>query len=406
MEKRPRFYSPVSFSNEMNSLPKSIKLISLVMFLYSLGWGIVTPFLPMYYQSIFGSYTKVGIVTALLPIFAILLDIPMGIIANSVSKRRMMQVALLLYMPFSSFFLSLKSLVDFTLFRMYHAAAATSLWISAESYTRYHSPPWKARLSISLYDAAGTLSLIIGPVIGGLLFGIYGFKLLYAISVFAGFALLLSFFMPDHDPHSKLSKTVSGMLHWRKLKDLYHELLNNKPLLKINFFMFFFRFCISFIAMLLPLFLKELGASYFKIGIIFSLFYLPLVFEPFFAMFASQKYTLKIGFFFSGVLFLLLFLNTDLTSVFIYSLLLALCFAAIIPSIQGRITNLMPKDKIGDFTGFGFVFADLSGALGPLIAGIIADALGIKFVFLIGAVITVFLGVLTLTRGYKDALFE
>ncbi len=364
------------------------------------------PFLPMYYQSIFGSYTKVGLVTALLPLFAVLLDIPMGAIINSASKRRVMQIALLLYIPFSSFYLSLTSLAGFTLFKIYHAAAATSLWISAESYTRYHSPPWKATLAISLYDAAGTLSLIIGPVIGGLFFGIYGFNLLYAISIFSGFALLLSFFMPDHDPHSKLSKAVTNLAHWEKLKDLFHELKSNKPLLKINVFMFFFRFCIAFIAMLLPLFLKDLGASYFKIGVIFSLFYLPLVFEPFFAMFANQKYTLKFGFFFSAILFIFLFANNDLNSVFIYSLLLALCFAAIIPSIQGRITNLMPKDKIGDFTGFGFAFADLSGALGPLVAGITADMLGIKYVFLIGAIITLILGILTWVKSFEKALFE
>ncbi len=406
MEKRPRLFTPVSFSKEMKSLPKSIKMVSLVLFIYSLGWGIISPFIPIYYQSLFGSYTKVGFVTALLPIFAMLLDIPIGSIVNSVSKRRIMQFALLLYLPFSYFFLSFRSLLAFSAFRFYHAFSATSFWISAESYTRYHSPPWKATLSISLYDAAGTLALILGPIIGGILFSELGFNLFYSVSIFAALALLLSFFMPDHDPNKGIKKAFTNLMHWQKFKDLVNEFMTNSPLVKVNAFLFFFRLCFSFLAMLLPLFLKELGASYFKIGIVFSLFYLPLVFEPYFAMFAKKKYALRLGLFFSSGLFFFLFANNELPYVFLYSMLLALTFAAIIPIVQGRITELMPKDKIGDLTGFGFLFGDLSAAIGPLMAGIIADAFGIKYVFLIGAVITFALGMLALTKLFNSAFFE
>ena len=406
MEKRPRLFAPVSFSKEMKSLPKSIKMVSLVLFIYALGWGIVSPFIPIYYQSIFGSYTKVGLITAFLPLFAILMDIPIGSIVNTVSKRRFMQIALLLYIPFSYFFLTIRTLLSFTLFRFYHAFLATSLWISAESYTRYHSPPWKASLSISLYDAAGTLSLILGPLIGGILFSEFGFNIFYSVSIFAALALAVSLFMPDHDPNKGLKKAVTSLMHFQKFKDLLNEFVTNKPLVKVNIFLLFFRFCFSFLAMLLPLFLKDLGASYFKIGVVFSLFYLPLVFEPYFAMFANKKYTLKIGLFFSSILFFLLFANNQLPFVFIHSLLLALSFAAIIPILQGSITELMPKDKIGDLTGFGFVFADVSAALGPLMAGIVADLYGIKYVFLIGSIIMFILGLLVLTKVFNKAFFD
>lgn len=405
MEKRHRFFAPVSFSREMQALPKSIKMISLVLFIYSLGWGIVTPFIPLYLQSLFGSYTKIGLVISLLPIFALLIDIPMGALANKFSKKKIIQAALLFYIPFSFIYLSMRSLFAFTIFRIYHAILATSLWVSAETYTRYHSPPWKASIAISLYDAAGTLSLIIGPLIGGILFSIYGFSLFYAISLFAVVALFASLFLPDHDQNKSLRTTVTGLLHWQRLKELYAEFISNKLLMKVNLFLFLFRFCFAFLAMLLPLFLKDLGASYFRIGIVFSLFYLPLVFEPYFAMFVNKKNMLRFGLLFSAIMFFLLFANEELPFVFIHSLILALCFAATIPVLQGRLTELMPKSQIGNLTGFNFLFSDVANALAPLLAGLIADYYGITYVFLVGAAIILLLFFLAFTRTFKEALF-
>ena len=405
MEKRHRFFTPVSFSKEMNRLPKSIKLISLVMFLYSLGWGIITPFTSLYLQTLFDSYTKIGFVLALLPIFALLIDLPMGALANKFSKKKIIQVALFFYIPFSIIYLSLRSLFSFALFRIYHATLATSLWVSAETYTRYHSPPWKASISMALYDAAGTLALIIGPAIGGILFSIFGFSLFHAISIFAGIALLVSFSLPDHDAKNSLRSSVTDLIHWQKVKDLYGEFVTNKPLMKVNFFLFFYRFCFAFLAMLLPLLLKDLGASYFKIGIVFSLFYLPLVFEPYFAMFVNKNNMMKFGLFFSMIMFFFLFANDDISFVFLYSIILALCFAATIPILQGRLTELMPKNQVGDLTGFNFVFSDIANAVAPLMAGIIADYYGIRYVFLIGAAISLLLFLLVFTKVFKDALF-
>lgn len=405
MEKRHRFFTPISFSKEMNSLPKSIKLVSLVLFLYSVGWGIVTPFIPLYFQSLFGSYTKVGFAIALLPIFALLIDLPMGALANKYSKKRIMQVALLFYLPFSFIYLSIRSIFAFTIFRMYHAALATSLWVSAETYTRYHSPPWKASISMGLYDAAGTLALIIGPAIGGILFSIYGFNLFYSISIFAGIALLASFFLPDHDANKSLRSSVTDIMHWQKARELYGEFISNKPLMKVNFFLFLYRFCFAFLAMLLPLLLKDLGASYFKIGIVFSLFYLPLVFEPYFAMFVNKKNMMKFGLFFSAIMFFFLFANEEIPFVFLHSIILALCFAATIPILQGRLTELMPKNQMGDLTGINFIFSDVANAIAPLMAGIIADYYGIRYVFLIGAAISLLLFLLVFTKRFKEALF-
>jgi len=406
MEKK-RWYRPISFSREMLLVPSPVKLASLVIFVYYLGWGIVSPFLPIYYKSILGSYTAVGIVTALLPFFSLLIDIPIGALVNKVSKIWTLRIALLLYLPFSYFFISLKNLFHFVVFRVYHSLVSTPLWISSNSYVVEHAPSWKTAESVAFYDVGSTLSLIIGPLVGGILFAFYGFSILWAISIFAILAFLLTFILKDEGKHESIKEAVKDIVYYDKIyKKSFSDLLQNPSLLRVIFFLFFFKFCMSFVFMLLPLFLKEFGASYMMIGLIFGMFYLPLVFEPYFSMFAGRKKILTFGMFLCAVLFVSLFANKGLPFLFVHSVMLALLFAAIIPVLHGRVTYLIPKEQSGEFSGIVMMFSSLSEALGPLMAGIVSDLFGLNYVFLVGAIIASVLSVLSLKKSFQKALFS
>ncbi|HII15491.1 MAG TPA: MFS transporter [Nanoarchaeota archaeon] len=407
MEKKRYWYNPLQFSRHMLTMPFGIKMIAAVIFLYYLGWGIVAPFLPLYYKSILGSYTSVGIATALLPLFSLIIDIPVGGIVNKVSRVWVIRIALLLYLPFSILLLSLKSLPHFIIFRLYHSAVSTPFWIASDSYARGHAPRWKAAEAISVYDVGGTLSLIIGPAIGGILFVYFDFSILYAISLFAGVALFATFFLPDGEQHEKAGDAVKELVYNDGVyKRSFVEFMQNRLLVKMYGFYFLLRFCMSFVAMLLPLFMKEFGASNLQIGLVFALYYLPLIFEPYFSVYARNKKVMSMGLALFAVVFVSLFFNNQLTFIFFHSILLSLLFAAIIPMINGRIAELMPQEQIGELSGVGMMFSHAADFIGPITAGIISDALGIKYVFLLGAAVAVVLTALSLRKGFRQVLFS
>ena len=117
-------------------------------------------------------------------------------------------------------------------------------------------------------------------------------------------------------------------------------------------FVFLFRFCMSFVAMLpFLLFMKEFGASNLQIGLVFGIYYLPLLFEPYFSVYAKNKKINDNGACALRCIVCIPFLQiTNWTFIFIHAILLSLLFAAIIPMLNGRITELMPREQIGELS--------------------------------------------------------
>jgi len=207
----------LTFPKEFTKLPKPIKIISLVSLFYYFGWGIASPFLPIYFKKILGTYTGVGIVIGLLPFLTIIWTLIIGPFIDKFSKKKLISFALLLYLPLSYFLLSLKTLFHFFLFRIYHSLAATTFWTTTEASIREHSPKKKTAKSIALYDVSYTIPLILGPIIGALLIVKLGFNIFYSVSIFAFLALFpLSFLRREKKKKYKLRLGI-----FKEFKDFF-----------------------------------------------------------------------------------------------------------------------------------------------------------------------------------------
>lgn len=397
----------LSLKEEYKKLPKSIKRICKLTFLYYIGWAICLPFIPLFFESILGELKYVGLVTALVPILGILFALPMGVLADNLSKKIMIRLTLLFYLPFGFIFLTLKNLFDLILFRIYHGSIATSLWIGLESYQRGHAPKYREIHSASLYSMALNLALVIGPIIGSILFIYLGFNIFYSISIFSLITFLYTWRLPDHDRKTNIRDGVYKLL--RKKNFLKREVKywwKNKSIKKIHTFAMGLRFCLAFFQMLLPIFLRRYGASYFQIGIIFSLFYLPLLFGPYFSLLARKKNIFRTFLILGGCTFILLFFSNKTSIILLLTIILALCFAGITPFIDGRITSYIKRHRVGETTGITLIITNIAAALGPLIGGLFADLYSIKFIFLIGGLILFSLFLMTLFKFYSRALFQ
>lgn len=372
---RLHYFGQVNFPKNLYTLPRSVKILSFVIFVYYLGWGIAIPFLPLYFKDVLGTYTKVGLATAFLPLFQVIWSLVLGKIEDNFPKKFILTFILFLYLPLSYLLLILKTFVHFFWFRIYHSFLASSFWLTSEAYARQHSPQDKTAESIGLFNSSWGLSVVLGTAVSGFLFLIFRFSIFWFISIFALLAMILTLFLPDKR---------KNRFHKITLSQEICDFLKNKNLTKLALFLSFTFFCTGFLEIILPLFLKNLGASFVLIGLIVALFYLPLIFESYFSTFENKKLLAILALVSSPIIFLSLYFVSSFPLIFLFSFLIALCFSAIHPIFSGRLTNLMSKRKIGELTSVLFALKSLSLALSLIFAGIISDLFGLRYVFLIG----------------------
>ena len=377
---------------ELEHLPKPVKRMSFIIFIYFLGWGILIPFFPIYLNNIFGSYTKVGIVMGALSLISFFWSVFLGDISDKVSKRKMIILTLFLYLPMGPIILILKSFLDFIFYQFYHAFTASSIWLNTEAFIRLHSPQHKTSESMGLFDVSWVMSIIIGSAVGGILFMFFGFYIFLSISLFSGLALIISLSLKDKKGKGLVDSAREVVIKDKILKGGIVEFIKNRNLIKLSVFSFFIFFSFGFLDMLIPLFSKALNASPIEIGLMFSLFYLPRLSEGYFSVMADKygkKHVLMRGLIFSSIFFILIFLFNGLIYLFLFSFLLSLLgISTVLPPIMGRMTELIPKKEMGKMVGVTRSLNSVAAGLSPIVAGIIGDIFGLRYVFLLGSVIT------------------
>ncbi len=389
---RHRHIKLISVFSELSSLPSSVKIIGFLIFVYYLGWSIVSPFFPLYLDSILSNYTEIGIIMGLVYILCFFWFLPLGELSDKVSKRFMIIITLFLYLPMGYILLSLKNFLHFVLFRFYHSFLSSSIWLNTEALVRQHSPKKKTSESLGFFDISWVLSLVIGSALSGFLFMKFGFSIIWFITVFSFFGLLVSFSIKDKKIKGFWSSTKEIIIKDKIFKKEIIDFSKNKELIKFSVLSFFIYFCISFLFMLLPLFSSKLGATPIQIGLLFSLFFLPRLSEGYFSVLADKfgkRIILMKGLFFSFVFFFLMFFVENLAFLFLIAFLLSfLGFSVVLPPLLGRTTELMPKKNIGEMTGMIGSLSNLGRGISPIVAGLIADFFGLRYVFLLGSFIS------------------
>lgn len=384
----------------VGKMPRSIRRVSLVMFLYFLSWSLVEPFLPVYFKQLFGTFTAVSLVTALLYVFSIFWAIPYGKLIDDVSNKKLVSLILLLYLPMGPLLAILRTVGHFVYYRIFHAFLATGLWTTTEAYIRRNSPKEESAEAIGFFDSTVGFSILSGSILGGLIANKFGIvPLFYFMPVFVLFAFIASFFLPDLRKNfgliSEVKHAFSGSFFVREIKEFF----THPGIAPLAFIEFILAIAMSIPIILLPLFSDSLGASFMQIGLIFALFNLPTLLEAPFSLLGDRhgrKRMMLIGSTFAAFLFLVIFFIRDLTSLFIGAMLLSAGFAMVLPSLEGAMTLRMPANKKGQFTAVSWDMRTLGAALGIFAVGPLADIFSVNAPFLLGVALMVIVFLVTI----------
>ena len=378
---------------EIKALPRAIKKMTLVIFIYFISWGLVIPFLPLFFHDLFGTYSATTLVSALLVIFSLVWIFPVGEFLDRYSQRRMVRFTLLLYLPIWLMLALIQYFWHAVLYQIYHSITSTLLWSSADTYNRTHSQKGKKSAAWGLYDVGKAMSLIVGAIIGGVILEYFlDIRTLFVTlpPLFVLAAFLVSRSIPrDRTKMNCKAKNALKSIEWRHLYIKEIKTFYRTPgLPKIWPYIFLVGFLLASQAVMIPLFADSLGASYLAIGLIFALFNLPILLEAPFSVLAdnwSGRYLVVFG---SIIAFLSLLgfgLSHNVLILLPLALLLGLSASMLVPTVSGAVGEKISTKKAGELNAVFVASQGIGGIIGMFTLGFMADIIGIQNIFFISA---------------------
>ena len=395
--------------SDVKKIPLGVKLIVLVIFLRMLGWGFVDPFFSIFVQQFNSSYTVIGSLEALLSVVSLLAIIPIIRLADKVKDSRIIENGEILYFftivcyMLAGFFKSLPLLV-FGL--VLNGIAQPFIVVGAEAYIRKHNGSSGSSKSFGYYTALNYFGWILGMIMAVFLVKYYNFNNMF---LFILPSIILSFFILPKIKERGIESLIIGIRkyfhHVQDLKIIFSDIKTlDRKMIFILILALFDGIIVMFSYIFLPLFALSINLSLQKVALLMAVMYFPFIFSFFFSELTDKLRKMKViatGLFISAFSFVMLSFIVHQVWIVVLAASISLSLAIIRPAYNGIITHMTPRSMWGEITGINNFVMKIGQIIGPVFSGLIADFFGIKIAFLMIAVLSLILGVVTLfMRGY------
>ncbi len=377
-------------------------ILFLTVFIDLVGFGIVLPLLPLYADRFGASGTEIGLLVTVYSMAQFFLAPVWGRLSDRFGRRPILLTGLLGSAASYLVFAYARSLPVLFLSRIMAGIGGATVPV-AQAYISDITPPERRAANLGLIGAAFGLGFIFGPALGGMLAPVaMAAPGLAAAALCFGNFVVAAFLLPESLSPEERRERKEGTTPVR-IADLAAALRDPRlrRLLSLSFL-----FTIAFAAMQ-PTF-PLLGAIRFGLderhmGYLFA--FLGAVSATMQGGLVRQLVPLlgevrliRI----SGIPFiagLLIIAGAPSIPLLMAGLgLLALGFGGTLPSVVSLLSRLAPPELQGGVLGIGQSVGSLARIIGPLLAGIVYDAWGIQWPYLLGAVLAggAFLVALTL----------
>lgn len=365
---------------------------------------------PLFARDLGASFAMTGLIVSAHGIGGLIFDIPSGLFLTRFGDRTTIFTAVALT-GLSSLFLGLFPIVPVMILAMALMGGGMTLHTMAiQSFVKHTAGVEKRGRILSMVGGTMRMGRFIGPIIGGFLAECVGFAIVYILhALMLAVPLMILFITPgvfkvdgdggrqeggqeDNNQSTKLGQTI--LRQW-------------KVLLSAGFVVICLQILRSAREILLPLWGEYLGLGIAQIGLaigIASAVEMPMFIPVGMVMDKKgRKWTLVPCL----ILFSLGVSLLPLTSAF-FSFLLVGIFIALGNGLGSGIvltlgTDLSPRKGTGHFLGVWRLIDDGGRAIGPLIVGAIAGALGLIFAPL-GIALLGFAGSAVMIFGVKETL--
>ncbi|RKZ05357.1 MFS transporter, partial [bacterium] len=216
--------------NEHGPLGKRIfSVLFLVLFVATLGLGIVAPLMPVFAESLGATGIWLGVIFSGFSISRVIFMPLIGRLSDSRGRKKFITAGLLLYAVLSLLYPMAGSVYSLVAVRLIHGFASAMVFPIAMAYVADVSRRGNEGETMGTFNIAMFLGMGAGPLLGGALKDAFGFPAaFYSMSALTAVAFLITlFFLPDvvssgarhrrHVPFRKMveSRTMKGILVFR-----------------------------------------------------------------------------------------------------------------------------------------------------------------------------------------------
>ncbi len=252
-----------------------------------------------------------------------------------------------------------------------------------------NTPKEKTGYALGVVQSASTSGNIVGPLIGGILSNMFGYRIQFFIV--GGIIFILSFFVTFfvvEKEESKSSKeNYSSLDNWKFL-------LRHKELRLLGLLITLSAFGIAVIRPLFVLYVETFNINKSLLptitGVLLSIVGIFAAISS--AVFGKKidssgiKNNLVIASLGAAVFFAVQFFIYDLVLLIIANVFLGLSAGIIIPSLFTAISKNSVEDRKGGLMGIATSFNILGNLIGPLSAGFFAGLVNLRFSFIIAGI--------------------
>lgn len=377
--------------------------------------GLLIPTLPVFASALGVSYGLVGLILAGESIGMLLADVPAGILLQRLGRKRSMLIGLLILAASVLALAFPWGVIQLVLLRVLAGAGGALFTISRHVYMAEAIPQKNRGRAIALFGGTNRFGDFAGPAVGGVVaasFGLESSFVLYAL--LAGLTFALCWLFVEREKSSSHAARQAGQL--AGLTTVIRD--SSKVLLTAGSAQILAQVIRVGRRVLIPLYAANvLQLEIESVGLIVSLaaaFDLALIIP---AGMLMDRYGRKFAIVPSFLIQALSLALVPLTGGFT-SLLVVACIGGIGNGIGSgtMITlgaDLAPRQSVGTFLGIWRLIADIGSAGGPLIAGAVAQSLGLGQAAGVVAVLGAAAGLMfaqfvpeTLKHGAQPEIFQ
>jgi len=374
----------------MNTQQKrQLIILFLTLLMVMVGFGIVLPLMPFYAESMGASATHLGLLFATYSLMQFLFSPLWGRYSDRVGRRPVLILGLTgMALSFVLFGLA-QALWMLYAARVLGGLLSSAVLPAAMAYVADSTAEGQRGHGMALMGAAMGLGMIFGPAIGGFL-GEFSPALPFFVA--AGLALLVAGFAASFLPESLGSQRKSygpgeGSAHGQLLRALRSPaglILILGFLSQLAFAGFFGTFAL-FAEAKLGFGESQMGALFVAMGIV-GVLVQGMIVGRMIARWGEAR-VIQMGLVLSGIGFLSMLLAYDLTSLIALTGIMGLGSALLGPAISALVSKRTLPEQQGTIMGVLNSYHSLGRIVGPLLGGVVFDALGYQYPYVMAGVL-------------------
>jgi len=368
---------------------------SAVIFLYCVGAGALWFILPPIAENLVGNLALVGLLLAIPAVAGMLLDMPLGDLCDKIEKKSLLYIALAVMIAAGILLPQVTSLLRLIILLAAAGAVSSTLYIVTTTYVLVASPKRYSSSFLGTY----TSFVHFGYSVGALLAGVAVADAVLDNTPRIGFVILASCVLAACATATLTShrrKCMTGGIS-SVLRDDQVFMKEIGEFRKLGFagaaivgLTVLFTLYDGIVWTLEPLLYQHLGIGSVYGGVILAAFVVPLiVFEApagYLADRFGKRRLLFAGLLMGGVFSVFFSRGQSAAALIAFAFAATTGLALAWPALEGILAEHTQKRQAGEFAGVWITAKDAGYVAGPILGGVLAQAAGIRTVFLLAGV--------------------